>query len=106
MKKKEYDDDDGRVVADMNIDGMPWTNGRYLNRLTIMPRRLNSRKSEPDIPVEGIDTFGGKKQAIDATPKETKAILLNAVLAGLLIAGVFAVAFGLFVLFCTKLWFK
>lgn len=106
MKKKEYDDDDGRVVADMNIDGMPWTNGRYLNRLTIIPRRLNNRKSEPDIPVEGIEVFGGKKETINTTPKETKAILLNAVLAGLLIAGVFIVAFGLFVLFCTKFWFK
>ena len=23
-KKKQYDDDDGRVIANMNVDGMPW----------------------------------------------------------------------------------
>lgn len=25
-KKKKYDDDDGRVIAPMNVDGMPWYN--------------------------------------------------------------------------------
>ena len=24
MKKKKYADDDGRVIAPMNVDGMPW----------------------------------------------------------------------------------
>ncbi|MBR4308672.1 MAG: hypothetical protein IKT58_03655 [Oscillospiraceae bacterium] len=24
MKKREYDDDDGRTIANMNVDGMPW----------------------------------------------------------------------------------
>jgi len=23
-KRKQYDDDDGRVIAPMNVDGMPW----------------------------------------------------------------------------------
>lgn len=23
-KKKQYDDDDGRTIANMNVDGMPW----------------------------------------------------------------------------------
>lgn len=23
-KKKQYDDDDGRLIAPMNVDGMPW----------------------------------------------------------------------------------
>lgn len=23
-KKKKYEDDDGRTIADMNVDGMPW----------------------------------------------------------------------------------
>ena len=25
-RKKKYDDDDGRVIAPMNVDGMPWYN--------------------------------------------------------------------------------
>ncbi len=25
-KKKEYADDDGRTIANMNVDGMPWYN--------------------------------------------------------------------------------
>lgn len=24
--KKKYNDDDGRVIADMNVDGLPWYN--------------------------------------------------------------------------------
>ena len=24
MKKRQYDDDDGRTIADMNVEGMPW----------------------------------------------------------------------------------
>lgn len=24
MKKKQYDDDDNRTIADMNVEGMPW----------------------------------------------------------------------------------
>lgn len=27
-KRKEYDDDDGRTIANMNVDGMPWYNAR------------------------------------------------------------------------------
>ena len=27
-KKKVYDDDDGRVIAPMNVDGMPWYDRR------------------------------------------------------------------------------
>ena len=23
-RRKKYDDDDGRVIAKMNVDGMPW----------------------------------------------------------------------------------
>lgn len=26
MKKKVYDDDDGRTVVNMNVEGMPWYN--------------------------------------------------------------------------------
>ena len=25
---KQYDDDDGRVICDMDVDGMPWHNRR------------------------------------------------------------------------------
>ena len=28
-KRKEYDDDDGKVIANMNVDGMPW----YISKL-------------------------------------------------------------------------
>lgn len=28
--RKQYDDDDGRVIAPMNVDGMPWHDRRLL----------------------------------------------------------------------------
>lgn len=27
-KPKQYEDDDGRTIADMNVEGMPWHNAR------------------------------------------------------------------------------
>lgn len=40
------------------------------------------------------------------TKKETRAIILNAVGAGLFIAGIFIAALILFVLFCIHVWLK
>ena len=82
-KKKTYDDDDGRVVAKMNVDGMPW----YMPAENQQPKTENNDLS-------------------DLSKGETWEIVKGTVKAGLLIGGVFFVAFLLFVLFCVFVWFR
>ena len=83
-KRKIYDDDDGRVIASMNVDGMPWYTGS---------RRNNERK--PD---------SGSEES-DLTKGELRSIIWGTMKAGLLIASVFIVGALLFILFCLYIWF-
>ena len=81
-RKKTYDDDDGRVIANMNVDGMPW----YLQD----QKRATSSNSNVE----------------DLTKEETRAIIWGTVKAGLLIAGIFLLAALIFILFCIHVWFQ
>lgn len=82
-QKKTYDDDDGRVIANMNVDGMPW----YLD---------DSAKRQ-----------GGKNSDLsDLTKGETWEIIKGTVKAGLAVGAVYLVAFALFILFCVFVWFR
>lgn len=44
-KKKTYDDDDGRVIAPMNLDGMPWFHRERAPKQT--PSDETGKRSEP-----------------------------------------------------------
>ena len=88
-RKKEEWVDDGRVIADMSVDGMPYTFRRG-------PRRNR-------------DAFGQKKvksEPIELTKKEKRSISLGAASAYILVAVVFIGGFGLFLLFCSRVWFR
>ena len=81
-KKKQYDDDDGRVIANMNVEGMPWFLSDALK---------NKGRTDSDMS--------------DLTREESRELVKGAVKAGLLIAGVFVLAAFLFILFCLHIWF-
>ena len=83
-KRKLHDDDDGRVIANMNVDGMPW-----YQRSERFER--NKREQASDFS--------------DLTKEETREIVKGAMKASLLIAGVFILAMLLFILFCLYVWF-
>ncbi|HHU78141.1 MAG: hypothetical protein ACOX27_08400 [Caldicoprobacterales bacterium] len=88
-KKKRTTDfvDDGRVIANMNIDGMP----RSLIRRT------------------AFDEFGKKKEkkdTIQLTKEERRSIVLGTVASHLLFAIIVFGSFALFILFCIKVWFR
>ena len=88
MKKKKLKFvDDGRTIANMNVDGMPW---------------YNPVKS--DIP-ENTKASDVVKVNDDLTLKEKAAMTKGVLLAGLLVGGVFALAFTIFILFCAFVWF-
>lgn len=75
------DDDDGRTVAPMNVEGMPW----HTPARTKAPRDPNAQ------PLKGGDL---------------RRYLFSAIGAGLLIVFVFGIAGALFILFCTQVWFR
>lgn len=87
---EQYDDDDGRVIADMNVPGMPWYD-RSIRR---------EKRAER---VERVkQTFRGDEM----TNSQVRRFTFYAILAGLAIAAVYAIVMILFTLFATQIWFR
>ncbi|HKL80074.1 MAG TPA: hypothetical protein VJ888_06525 [Mobilitalea sp.] len=86
MKKKEkntlIESEDDRVVANMNIEGMPWHS----------PGKPIFEESKVPFPV--------------MTRRESLRLTFSALAASLLIAIIFFSIFYLFIMFCIHIWFK
>lgn len=78
MARRSYPDDDGRTIADMNVDGMPWYRP---------PKETDSEKPK-------------------LSKQEARWAVWGALRAALLIAFIFAGVFALFILFCEHIWLK
>ena len=86
-KKPELPEgDDGRTIADMNVEGMPWYSPKGSR-----PGTDRTRKS-------GGETF--------LTKDESRYYTWGALKAALLVVGVICTGIVLFILFCTKVWFR
>ena len=78
MRKHRDDfEDDGHIIANMNVDGMPWYEPK---------REKNEEK-------------------LELTKEEQRYLISGALKAALLVAGIFILVFFLFILFCTNIWF-
>lgn len=87
MKNKNnriYEDDDGRTIADMNVEGMPW----YVKG----DAKKASEKDSREHPA--------------MSDEELRLYRHAALKSALLIALVFAVVFFLFIAFCDFIWFR
>lgn len=84
-KLKQYDDDDGRVICNMNVEGTRW------HDKTVRQREREKRR----IP-----------QGEQMTQSEARRFTWYAILSGLMIAAAFSLIWVLFILFCTKIWFR
>lgn len=82
---KKYDDDDGRVICNMDVEGMRWHDQRT--------RREQNAARE----------FSLGEQM---TSSEARLYTWYAVLAGLFFVLIFSSTLVLFILFCTKVWFR
>ncbi len=82
-KKKPSFVDDGRTIANMNVEGMPW---------------YSEQKNKPE--------NKGKNDFTDLTLKEKRAMMRGILGAALLIAALFLLVFFLFILFCSYVWLK
>ena len=86
-KKPELPEwDDGRTIADMNVDGMPWYS--------------------PKKRIPGKD----QKEAADReevlTKEESRYYTWGALKAALMVVGVLCAGLVLFILFCQYVWFR
>jgi len=81
-KKRSDFEDDGRVIAPMNVEGMPW----YVQR----PASHEQGGGAPAFLSRG----------------EKLAFAWGVIKAGMLIVGVFTFVYLGFILFCTEIWFK
>lgn len=88
MKQRKGFEDDGRVIANMNIEGTPW----YV------------AEENKDRASEKVHTTA--TPTTTPTRKETFHLITGALTAGLMIGFVFILAFLVFILFCTKIWLK
>lgn len=108
-KKKKRDDfvDDGRTIANMNIDGMPWN-----NRIGgIVPPQVANDKDAADDDNSERTQNRTPRAGNDGSPpymgaKETRALIKGVMLAVLLVGAVFLVALAGFILFCIYVWFR
>lgn len=91
-KKKVYDDDDGRVISPMNVDGMPWHNGHP------------AAPSEPKKDETATDT--SEQDDLVLTGAERRAMATGVFAAAMLVAGIFVLAGFLFILFCNLVWLR
>ena len=80
--------DDGRTIADMNVEGMPWYVPGDENRAL---HRENENSGYSPSPM---------------SDEELKSYRWAAVKAGLFVALVFGGAFALFLAFCDFVWFR
>lgn len=80
MGKREEFEDDGRTIADMNVDGMPW----YLEK--------KEKRPEPE--------------KIELTKEEGRAMMGGILKATLLVTLAFGVGLTLFILLCDLVFFR
>ena len=84
-KPKLPDYDDGRTIAPMNVDGMPW----FVNETDTPPASSENGEQEP----------------LQLTKRETGLLVGGVLLAVLVVGGIFLLGYFLFILFCTNVWF-
>lgn len=96
-KKQVKIDDDNRVIANMNIDGMPMnTRPRFGS-----PRTL----SNDSVDRENNESAPKNNLVPELSKRELRQITRSATLAGLLIGTVFIIIFFLFIMFSIHIWF-
>lgn len=85
LKKQQFDEDDGRVICNMDVEGMPGHTKGFPDR---------KRQSEPS------------QTNVELTKAETRSLTASALLAALVIGTVFSLTWVLFTLFLTQVVFR
>ncbi|MEL7626794.1 MAG: hypothetical protein AAGU15_08045 [Anaerolineaceae bacterium] len=91
-QKKQYDDDDGRTIVDMDVVGTPWHDKNV--KFAEKQAREVERKRKAEM-------YGERM-----TNSEARRYTFYALLAGLALTAALALVWVLLVLFMTQVWFK
>jgi len=83
--KQQFDEDDGRVICNMDVEGMPGHTKGFPGR---------KHQSEPS------------QTNVELTKAETRSLTASALLAALVIGAVFSLTWVLFTLFLTQVVFR
>ena len=95
-KKRTKFVDDGRVIASMNVEGMPW----------YAPKRP-AYQEDVSVDAQGAPTETSPlTQPVKMTRRESIAFASGVIKAVLLMIVVFMGGLFLFILFCTNIWLK
>ena len=85
LQPRKYDDDDGRVICNMDVDGM------HRDDKDTRRKAVTTRQEAHGEPL---------------TRSEARRYTWYAIQAGLIVAVVFSASWVLFILFCTQVWFR
>ena len=106
MKKRVDELDDGRVIAPMNVDGMPWYNPRRRSRDAAGNADAIGNAGAGAAGDAGVAGSAGAGFPEKLTFRENMAFAFGVIKAVLLIAFIFIGALLAFVLFCIYVWLK
>ena len=98
FKKDQYEDDDGRVIVNMDVDGMPWHDRS--------PLRNRDEEERPGKKKELPAHFSHYNTGPKLTDSQARQYTWYAMLTGFGFSMVFVITWVLFILFCTEIWFK
>ncbi len=104
MARKKDELDDGRVIVNMDVEGMPWTKpslfqsaaGRFAREDIRKMREQRLAREEKGL-VSPLQEF---------SKQEIRQFTRNSVLAGLLIGAIYMIGLVLFILFCVYIWLR
>ena len=104
MLREKDELDDGRVIVDMDVEGMPWTRpsifqsaaGRFAREDI---RELRKKRLERE-------ASGLASPAQDMSKEDIKQFTRNSLVAARLIGAVYMAGLILFILFCIYVWFR
>ncbi len=100
-KQREYEDDDGRTVADMSSLGRWPMLGSLFIRIPPDEHRRNARKPDADT---DMDTEMTTQEPLDLTRQERRFAIFGAMGAGLLIGGIFIAGLLAVILLMLVMW--
>ena len=92
-KRKADIEDDGRVIANMNVDGMPWTTPR--NGWGVSGGVMKRERTRND---------GENNWIAKLDDRTYRSLLANATLAGLALVGIYVGFFSLIIWIMTLVW--
>jgi hypothetical protein len=104
MARKKDELDDGRVIVNMDVDGMPWTKPSLFESAAGRFAREDIRKMREQRLAREDKGLASPLQ--EFSKQEIRQFTRNSVLAGLLIGVVYMLGLVLFILFCVYVWLR